>query len=143
MMSRFRAGWFIPMQVVGLTHTVPDVTPEDFQGIFEAARRCVRESCQPFHLVIDNRTLQIRSNQIASLESILQGIPEFNGSMLRQIVMVLPTHLKEKASELEPQQIGPIRLRYVETLADAFAALKAADADIQWKTQQADFFADA
>jgi hypothetical protein len=136
--SRFRAGWFIPMQVVGLTHTVPDVTLEDFQGIFEEAKQCVRESCQPFHLIIDNRLIQ--SDQVASLENILQAMPDFNGSMLRHIVMILPSHLKGKAAELEPQQVGPVRLRYVDTLPDAFAALRAADSDIQWKTQQPGFF---
>ena len=67
---RYKAGWFIPQQVLALTHLVPEVTQDDFIGIIDATNACLAEAQQSFYLIIDNRI--IKSEQVVPLEVILR-----------------------------------------------------------------------
>jgi hypothetical protein len=138
---RYKAGWFIPQQIMALTHFVPVVTPDDFAGITEATNACLLEARQPFHLIIDNRVIE--STQVIGLNDILGAMPQLQDSQLRWIVIVSPKVLRRDQTVMRTQHAGDIRLQYAEDIEAAFDILRAADASLKWELQQADFFADA
>jgi hypothetical protein len=135
---RYKAGWFIPQQIMALTHLVPEVTADDFVGIMSATNACLQDARHPFHLIIDNR--MIKSDQVVSLGVILQTISQLQQSPLRWVVMVLPHHLRDTADNREIQRIGDVQLRYVDRLATAFDVLQKEDASINWDIRVTDFF---
>jgi hypothetical protein len=135
---RYKAGWFIPQQVLALTHLVPDVTPDDFVGIVAATNACLQEVSQPFHMIIDNRLIQ--NEQVVSLDTILQAMPQLRLPSLRWIVMILPQSVRHTAANREGQRIDDIQLIYVDTLASALDALQALDASLNWGGASEDFF---
>jgi len=136
---RYKAGWFIPQQIMALTHYVPVATPEDFAGITEATNACLREARQPFHLIIDNR--MIESTQVIGLDDILGAMPQLRDSQLRWIIIVPSSGMRGDLTGLHPQQTGDIRLQYAEDIEAALDTLRAADSSIKWELQARDFFA--
>jgi len=135
---RYRVGWLVPGQVMALTHLVPQVTHDDFSHIITLINASVQEAEQPFHMIIDNRIIE--NEQVVSLDVILQTLPQLHQFPLRHIVMILPTPVARKASTMESQQIGGISLLFVESLAEARAALASRDASINWSLQLEGFF---
>jgi hypothetical protein len=136
---RYKVDWFIPQQILALTHLVPEVSQEDFIAILEAVQSCLQQINQPFHLIIDNRI--IKSEQVATLEVILNSNPQLQALPLRWILMVLPYTLQEKATMRETQQIGSVQLMYVDSIQAAFAAFQKLDTNLNWEYQLSDFFA--
>jgi hypothetical protein len=137
---RYKVGWFIPQQVMALTHFVPEVTQDDFMAIVAATDTCLAEAQQPFYMMIDNRI--IKSEQVVSLEVILQTMPQLQASQLRAIIMVLPQPIRHQASSMARQQAGDIQLVYVENLAAGFAVLQSLDTSLKWALQLLNFFAE-
>ena len=138
---RYKAGWFIPQQIMALTHLVPEVIVDDFVGIVNATNACLEEVQHPFHLIIDNRI--IKSDQVVSLDVILQTMSQLQQSPLRWIVMVLPHDLRDTAASRAVQRIRDVQLRYVDRLTTAFDVLQKEDASINWAAQVSDFFVEA
>lgn len=137
---RYKAGWFIPQQILALTHLVPEVTQDDFMGILETTNACLQEAQQPFHLIIDNRI--IKSEQVVDLGVILQSIPQLQQSPLRWVIMILPDTLRDTAVDRDIQQVGNVQLKYVDSLATALGTLQALDASLDWESRVSDFFAE-
>ena len=137
---RYRAGWFVPQQIMALTHYVPVVTPEDFAGISEATDACLREARQPFHLIIDNRIIE--STQVIGLDDILGAMPQLRDSQLRLIIIVPSRGTRGDLTSLIPQQAGAIRLHYAGDIEAAFAILRAVDNSLNWDLKVPAFFAD-
>lgn len=135
---RYRAGWYIPGQILALTHFDSVATAEDFAGIGAATYQALQEVNRTFHLLIDNRI--IADVNVASLDTMLQALPILNHPQLRWIVMVLPEAIREQASDMPVQQNGLIQLRYVDSLNTAFQHLRAVDDSIDWAKQDPDFF---
>jgi len=123
---------------LALTHFDPVVTAEDFVQITALATAAISGAGQAFHLLIDNRT--IADETVASLEMILQAFPLLQHPQLRWIVVVLPEAVKDNARTLPAQRRGLIQLRYVDSLAQAFAHLQAVDGSIDWEAQDRSFF---
>jgi hypothetical protein len=137
---RYKAGWFIPQQIMALTHYVPEVTPEDFVGITEATNACLLEARQPFHLIIDNR--MIESTQVIGLDDILGAMPQLLNSQLRWIIIVGSRSMRGDLTGLHPQQARDIRLQYAGDIETALGTLRAVDSSIKWELQVRGFFAD-
>ncbi len=138
MNNRYKAGWFVPGQVLALTHFVPDVSPDDFMGIATDTVTALQEVEQPFHLIIDNRI--IKNTELASLEMMLTALPIIDHTQLRWIVMVLPNALAGTAHNLETQYHEQIGLKHVDTLEMAFAYLDSVDNSLDWSNQVTPFF---
>lgn len=137
---RYKAGWFIPQQILALTHLVPEVTQDDFMGILEATNACLQEAQHPFHLIIDNRI--IKSEQVVSLDVILQSMPQLQQSPLRWVIMILPDPLRDTAFDRDVQQSGDVQLKYVDSLTIALDTLRGLDASLDWEARDSDFFAE-
>lgn len=138
---RYKAGWFIPQQVLALTHFASEVTPDEFIEITEIFRSCLQEVDGRFHLIIDNRN--IASEQVGSLETILQFMPQLQSLPLGWIVMVLSHRVQANTITRDVEQVGDVHLKYVETLEAAFDTLQAVDTTLDWELQISDFFAEA
>jgi hypothetical protein len=136
---RYNVGWFIPQQVMALTHFVPEVTPDDFTDIVHKTNQCLKEVAQPFYMLIDNRIIQ--SEQVVSLDVILNTLPQLRLSPLRWMIMILPQHIRQQAASMPSQRVGDIQLMYVANLAAAFDALQQVDDSLRWALQLPDFFA--
>lgn len=137
---RYKAGWYIPQQILALTHLVPEVTQDDFMGILETTNACLQEAQQPFHLIIDNRI--IKNEQVVSLDVILQSIPQLQQSPLRWVIMILPHTLRSTAIDRDIHQVGDVQLKYVDSLATALDTLRGLDTSLDWESRDADFFAE-
>lgn len=137
---RYKVGWFIPQQILALTHLVPEVSQDDFVGILNATNACLPEVQQPFHMIIDNRI--IKSEVVVSLEVILQTLPQLQQSPLRWIMMVLPHRVRDGAINRDIQQLGDIQLKYVDTIVAALDTLQAMAASLDWESHVSDFFAE-
>lgn len=135
---RYKVGWFLPQQVMALTHLVPVVTQDDFIGISQDTTARLGEVTQPFHIIIDNRI--IKNEQVVSLEMILQTMPQLQSQPLRWIIMILPDSLRHQAADMATQRAGTVQLMYVDSLVSAFAALRDVDASLNWDGQVSDFF---
>ena len=137
-MLRFRAGWLIPNQILALTHFVPKVSAEDFAGITQATEEAIAQVDGNFHLIIDNRIID--HTELASLDTMLQVIPQLNHPQLRWIVMILPEKLTPSANRIEQQHHKQISLTHVETIADAYQFLNAKDPSLEWSHENKMFF---
>lgn len=135
---RYRAGWYIPGQILALTHFDSVATPEDFAGIAATTYQALQEVTRPFHLLIDNRI--IADVNVASLETMLRALPILNHPQLRWIVVVLPKTIREQASDMPTQQHEHIQLRYVDSLETALQHLRTVDESIDWPNHNPDFF---
>ncbi len=135
---RYKADWFIPHQILALTHYVPEVTPDDFMGIMQQTNLCLDKAEKPFHLIIDN--CMTANPQIPTLDMILEAIPRFKQSPVQWIVMALPLISQYSAREMEIQQARTINLKYVDTLAESFAFLDTQDPTLDWAKQDKNFF---
>lgn len=138
---RYNAGWLIQGKILALTHFEPVVTPEDFMGISARTQMALKETTQPFHLLIDNRI--ITNTTVVSLETILGSFPTNYHTMMRQIVLILPEAIKDQVHELSVQQNGEIQLSYVDGLETAYNLLRSVDPSIDWKEIDPLFFNDA
>ena|SRR5687768_5469086 len=136
---RHKVGWFIPQQILALTHLASEVTQEDFADIMSMTQACLGDVEHPFHLIIDNRN--IKSEQVVSLDIILQSMPQLQSLPLGWIVMILPYVLREKANTRDTQHVGDIHLQYVDSLTAALEVLHAVDPTLNWETQVTDFYA--
>jgi hypothetical protein len=119
---------------------VPEVTQDDYMGILEQTNACLQEAQQSFHLIIDNRI--IKSEQVVSLDVILQSNPQLQQSTLRWVIMILPDFLRDTAVDRDVQQIGDVQLKYVDSLATAMNTLRMLDASLDWESRISDFFAE-
>lgn len=137
-MRRYRTGWWIPQQVMGLTHFDPVVTPQDFAGILADASACLQEAQRPFHALIDNRRLN--SLQITPLKNMIQAFPALQHSLLQNIVVVLPPAISHQAKDIPAEQEGHLVLHHVENLESAITLLNALDESLDWETQIQRFF---
>ncbi len=137
-MIRFRAGWLIPEKVLALTHFLPEVTPEDFARIAQDTQTALAQAEAEFHLILDNR--MIADTNLATLDTMLQFMPQMNHPQLRWIVMILPQTLKGTAVTLPDQQVNQIRLTHVDTLTAAYDFLKSVDQTIDWSREMVNFF---
>ena len=137
-MIRYRAGWLIQGHVLALTHFVPDVTQEDFVNIAQDTSAALQQVDRKFHLIIDNRIIENRN--LASLETMLQALPQLNHPQLCWIVMVVPEVLKGTAVTMTTQQHNQIRLMHVDTLPTAYEFLRSVAETIDWRLQREDFF---
>ena len=137
-MLRLRAGWLIPKKVLALTHFVPEVTATDFAEITQATQAAIAQVEREFHLIIDNRIID--NTELASLEMMLQFMPQLNHPQLRCIVMVLPEKLKGSAHQIESAHYKQIDLTYADTLPSAFDYLRSVDGGIDWAAIDETFF---
>ena len=137
-MLRFRAGWLVPQHILALTHFVPKVSAEDFAGITQATQEAITEVKGNFHLIIDNR--MIDNTELATLDTMLQFMPQLNHPQLCWIVMILPRKLTTPANRIEQQHLKQISLTHVETIVDAYQFLKAKDPAIEWSHENKMFF---
>jgi hypothetical protein len=136
---RYKVGWYIPQQIIGLTHLHPVVSQEDFMEIMAETQACLQEVNQPFHVIIDNRI--IASEEVTSLEGILYAIPELKSLPLGYIIMILPYRLQERDALRETQTNGTMHLKYVDSLVEAFETFRKIDANLKWEQAVDDFFA--
>lgn len=136
--KRYRTGWWIPRQVMGLTHFDPVVTPQDFAGILADASACIQEAERPFHALIDNRGLN--NLQITPLRNMIQAFPALRHPLLQNIVVVLPAGISSQAGAIPKEQEGHLLLHHVEDLEAAIRLLKALDDGIDWDVQNQHFF---
>ena len=138
MSERYRAGWFLPKQILALTHFVSEASAEDFMGIVKDTEKALAVVDQPFHLIIDNRL--IANMELASLAMMLAAMPILNHPQLGWIVMILPEPLAGTAEEMPVQRQDGVALKHVDTLAGAFAFLKSVDRALDWAKQDLTFF---
>lgn len=137
-MIRFRAGWLIPQHLLALTHLHPQVTPEDFAQITQQTQTALTQVSGEFHLLLDNRI--IADANVATLDIMLQMMPQMNHPQLRWVVMILPELLRETAVSIPDQQYHQIRLTHVDTLTAAYDFLRSVDETINWQKLNGDFF---
>ena len=135
---RYRAGWWVPQQVLALTHFVSDVSADDFAGIAQDTYAALQQVNGEFHVIIDNRI--IANTELASLDTMLAAMPMMNHSQLRWIVMVLPEKLSGTAQQMATQQHEQIGLKHVDSLGEAKTFLNSVDETIDWEDIQIDFF---
>lgn len=138
-MKRFRAGWLIPQQVLALTHYDPIVTPQDFAQIAQDTNTALAQVSGNFHLIIDNRI--IAETNLATLDTMLQFMPQLNHPHLRWIVMIVPEALAGIAKTIATQQYEQIGLKHVDTLPAAARFLQSVDDTIAWSQVDEHFFA--
>ena len=137
-MIRYRAGWLIPQQLLALTHFHPQVTPEDFAQITQDTDVALTQAAGAFHLLLDNRI--IADANLATLDTMLQMMPQMNHPLLRWVVMILPESLAGTAVSLPDQQYNQIRLTHVDTLTAAYDFLRSVDKTLNWQKLNDDFF---
>ena len=137
-MLRLRAGWLIPQHILALTHFVSEVTAEDFTEITQATEKALTHVDSDFHLIIDNRVID--NTNLATLETMLQFMPQLNHPNLRWIVMILPEKLNLPAERIEKQYHDQISLTHADTLEGAFQFLASVDKTIAWHKKDACFF---
>ncbi len=137
-MIRFRAGWLIPQQLLALTHFHPQVTPEDFAQITQQTQTALTQVSGEFHLLLDNRI--IADANVATLDIMLQMMPQMAHPQLRWVVMILPELLRGTAVSIPDQQYNQIRLTHVDTLTAAYDFLRSVDETINWQKLDGDFF---
>jgi len=141
-MKRFRAGWLIPQQLLALTHFDPIVTPEDFAQIAQDTNTALAQITGDFHLIIDNRI--IAETNLATLDTMLQFMPQLNHPNLRWIVMILPEALAKAgvptAESMPTQHHAQISLKHVDTLPAATQFLQSVDESIRWNHIDKRFF---
>ncbi len=130
----FKLGWFIPNQIVALTHYHSDVTTDDFMGVIQTGQELLSNVENEFHILIDNRVVDMSSP--VSLSQMKQMVPYMDHPFLRWVVVVKPQNLALNTSELPMEQEKKIQLKNVSSLPEAIEFLRKTVDDVQW--QQAD-----
>jgi len=141
-MKRFRAGWLIPQQLLALTHFDPIVTLEDFAQIAQDTNTALEQANGNFHLIIDNRIID--ETNLATLDAMLQFMPQLNHPNLRWIVMIVPDALTKAGAtiveSMPTQHHAQICLKHVDTLPAATQFLQSVDESIRWNHIDKRFF---
>ena len=89
-------------------------------------------------MIIDNRT--IASEQVVSLDVILQTMPQLPHVPVQHIIMILPTSIAHQTNSMGTQKNGDIYLHYVDNLTSAIETLSALDDSSDWTQQITNFF---
>jgi hypothetical protein len=134
----FKLGWFIPNQIVALTHPYAEITSDDFMGIVQTGQNLLAQVENEFHVIIDNRFVDMSS--LASLNQMKQAVPYMNHPFLRWIIAVKPQKLTLNVSDLPIEKDGQARLKNFTDLPEAIKFLRETVTEIQWQYSDATFF---
>jgi hypothetical protein len=137
----FKLDWFIPNQVVGLTHFHSDVTSDDVMGVIQKGQALTESVENEFHILIDNRV--VNSPGLISLDQMKQMVPYMNHPSLRWVVVVRPESLALDTSDLSIEKDGQLRLKNVSSLPEAIDFLREMAPEVQWQQADATFFPNA
>ena len=137
----YKLGWFIPNQVVALTHFHSDVTTEDFMGVVQTGQALLDDVENEFHLIIDNRVVEMSSP--VSLSQMKQMVPYMNHPLLRWVVVVKPESLTLDTASLPVEKDGETQLKNVSSLEEAISHLRAMTRDVDWRRADVTFFPNA
>lgn len=134
----FKLGWYVPDQVAALTHFHSDVTQEDFMGVIQAGVELLAEANQEFHVIIDNRFVEMPAP--VPLSQMQAMVPYMKHPMLRWVVVVKPESLELDTTHLPIEQSGNVQLINVSSLQEAFDQLQNVTSDVSWKQADSTFF---
>lgn len=134
----FKLGWYVPDQVAALTHFHSDVTQEDFMGVIQAGVELLAEANQEFHVIIDNRFVEMPAP--VPLSQMQAMVPYMKHPMLRWVVVVKPESLELDTTHLPIEQSGNVQLINVSSLQEAFDQLQNVTSDVYWKQADSTFF---
>ncbi|GGJ29133.1 hypothetical protein [Deinococcus roseus] len=127
---RFKVGWLVQHQVLALTHFDPVVLPEDTRQILQQADHLLLQARPGFHLLIDNRTVQM--SHLVPLQFILDTLPALKAHFLKSIVVMVPENLQQQARQLPVEEVEDIQLHHVLGLQEAFQLLHPAEEQLHW-----------
>ena len=96
--KNYRIGWVIPDQLSALTYYTSRLTIEEFQAIASETSDFFNETSQPFHLIIDNRVMNMAF--LPDLDTLKRSAAHMRHPNLRYIVMVKPASMKGSARDL-------------------------------------------
>lgn len=139
--KNYRVGWVIPNQVAALTHYTAEITLDEFQSIAGEAAALLVDASEPFHVIIDNRIMNMAF--LPDLSGLQGSAPYMENPNLRHVVMVKPTAMQGWAKDLPSYTDENVTLTYVDDIQDVVDLLKAEDETLRWHMVEADFFPDA
>ena len=87
----YKFDWFIPEQIIGLTHFHAAVTEEDIMGVMQKGQELTENLVREFHVLIDNRVINMPG--LMSLAQMKQMVPYVNHPQLKWIVVIKPESL--------------------------------------------------
>ena len=134
----YKLDWYIPDQVIALTHFHPDVTTDDIMGVIQTVENLLRNVENEFHMIIDNRVVNMPSP--VGLAQMQEMVPYINHPMLRWIVVVKPMSLELDTSQMPIEHSGKVQLKNVASLQEAVGHLQATVKGIEWDKANAEFF---
>ncbi len=137
----FKLGWFVPLQIVALTHFHAEVTAEDLGGVIQSGQELLDNVETEFHILIDNRVVDMPAP--ISLKQMKQMVPYMDHPFLGWVVVVKAESLVLDTSNLPLEEEGQTRLKNVSTLAEALDFLRKTAPEIQWQQADVTFFPNA
>ncbi len=137
----FKLDWFIPEQVIGLTHFHAAVTQDDIMGVMQKGQELTDNAKQEFHIIIDNRVVNMPAPM--SLSQMVQMVPYATHPLLRWIIVVKPESLSLDAASLPVEENGGKHLKNVASLPEAIEFLMKMAPEVEWQRADANFFPNA
>jgi hypothetical protein len=134
----YKLGWYIPDQIMALTHFHPDVSVEDITGVIQTGELLLRSVKDEFHMIIDNRVVNMSS--LISLNQMKEMVPYTNHPTLRWIIVIKPVSLELDTNQMPIEQAGKAQLKNVASLQEAIDHLQATTKEIEWDKADTDFF---
>ena len=134
----FKFDWFIPGQIIGLTHFHSEVTQEDIKGVMQKGQEITKNIENDFSILIDNRVVNMAG--LMTLEQMVQMVSYVNHPMLRWVVVVKPESMLIDTTSLPIEKVGEKRLKNVSSLGEAIAFLRKEMPEIQTQKASESFF---
>lgn len=134
----FKLDWFVPNQVVGLTHFHSNVTSDDIMKLIKKGHEITSNVEEEFHLIMDNRVVNMPS--LLSLDQMKQMVPYMNHPLLRWIIVIKPEGMTLDTAGLPIEKKGKTHLKTVSGLAEALSFLREKALNIQWENADVNFF---
>ena len=134
----YKFDWFIPEQIIGLTHFHAAVTEEDIMGVMQKGQELTENLVREFHVLIDNRVINMPG--LMSLAQMKQMVPYVNHPQLKWIVVIKPESLVTDTDSLPIEKDGSQSLKNVASLPEALEFLMAERPEIGWERAASDFF---
>jgi len=134
----FKLDWFIPDQVIGLTHFHAEVTQDDFMGVMQKGQELTSDIKSEFNVLIDNRVVNMPI--LMHLDQMVQMVPYVNHPMLRWIIVIKPESLTLDTKSLPIESAGEKRLKNVASFEEAIEFLKEVAPEIQLQQKDENFF---
>ncbi len=134
----FKFDWFVPDQIIGLTHFHPAVTEEDIAEVMQKGQELTESVKREFHVLIDNRAINMPS--LMSLQQMNQMAPYVNHPQLKWIVVIKPENLSIETENLAIEKDGHRSLKNVASPAEAIEFMMEQVQGIDWKQADTRFF---